>query len=322
MNRLSISVCFPLASAKDTLAEALLSAIDQSAPPAEVIIIDQSQDHSVFLIAKNIIEHTQPGLRINYIHTSIKGLVHAKSIAVQVFNSDVLLFGEDDMIFDRNYFQEVLTSFSNYPTLMGVSSLIDEPPFTTSQRLKNLITYHSKLLIDNRQIFSRLMHISNNIIFSPKLYGGSSAWRREVFRVVNFEPNLILHFTEDIYFSHKVNSTFGPCSTALLPLPKSTHRSETNLLRYRADIFRQRVFEELQFVITFSESSFSRCKDSAIVVLTRLTEATFLAPWTSTPLLLFAIFSALLDSFFGSYPYQTTTYANSNLDHINPQTKL
>ena len=301
----------------------MLSVVYQSNPPSELVIIDQCQDNSVYLILQDIIKQARLDFPFIYVQTGVKGLVHAKALAAKLFNSDVLVFGEDDMFFSPNYFETILCAFSLYPSLMGLSGLIDEPPFTMSQKLRHFFTNYFPLLKDDRQLASRSPSGFNQILFSPKLYGGSSAWRREVFQSVAFEPNLILHFTEDIFFSHKVNSVYGTSSTALLPCIKSIHNSETNLRRFDPLIYRQKLYEELHFVKTFSSSFAFRFRDSVVLVLLRLAEAVLLAPLTSKPLLFLSLFSALIDSIYGFYPFQTIYNGPVNLAVVmSPSSQL
>lgn len=159
---------------------------------------------------------------------------------------------------------------------------------------------------DRRQFLSRRALPSTQPVLCSKLYGGSSAWRLATLKSVRFNLDLVLHYTEDIYYSMTVNKVLGYPCTSILTHVSSIHSSTTNTNRYNFHIFRQRLYEQYVLARTFDNSAISTLWSYTILLTLYLLEVLVKAPLLKKASLSLAIFLALIDSLFPLYKYHTT----------------
>ena len=98
-----ISFAIPTINRPDDLKKAVESIVEQTRLPDELIIVDQSSDNKSKIIVENILKKF-PQIKLKYIWDSkIKGLVQARQVAQVKSVGSLLLFGEDDIILEKEY---------------------------------------------------------------------------------------------------------------------------------------------------------------------------------------------------------------------------
>jgi len=294
MTSLNCSVCFPIIRKSPILIESILSCFCGSIIPDQLIFIDQSSSANLHEFLQKTLEEIPKSTKIIYIESQIRGLVYAKALATLYCTSDIIIFGEDDLVLPSKYLDGIIKFFTENLDQVGTCCLIDEPEFTIPQTLKQLLLRSSRILYDPRQSLSRATGKLPRQILSSKLYGGSSAWRISTLRKIPFEPNRILHYTEDIYHSMLVNQSYGYPCTSILTNFHAKHFSITNKNRYKINIFKQRVYEEFLLIITFSPNPVEAAWSYLLLSVLRLSEIILNAPIATKPVLsLVVVFSAI-----------------------------
>jgi glycosyltransferase involved in cell wall biosynthesis len=206
---LKISIVIPTLDRPREIGKAVESIGLQLQKCDELIIIDQSKKHTSKEIVGKILSDA-PNVRLKYVHDpNIRGLVAAKSVGVSFSSGDIVCFLDDDIVLETGYFDAVRDSFQQNLSMVGSSGyIINESKNRLYAVIKSL--FYRGIFYDPRSlIFSECCKNRHNLIPCRVLSGGVSAWRREVFDVVDFDLRNELHLTEDIDFSTRVFDVFG-----------------------------------------------------------------------------------------------------------------
>ena len=220
------SVILPTKNRPNDLLNAIISIINQTICPTQLIVVDQSDT----LEASNLVNDylVKMGFYdINYIYNPlIDGLVNAKNVGVENAYGDIILFLEDDVILEPNYIEEIIFGFNNNSDMVGCSGVIINT--LDRGRLYLFISklFHRGIFKDIREDVYRAISLNNQnynkMIKSNMISGGVSAWRRDVFLQVPFDTSNSFHMLEDIDFSTRVVEKLGE-NLYINPFAKLTH---------------------------------------------------------------------------------------------------
>lgn len=205
-----ITAVIPTRNRPDDLMNAVLSVFEQKRAPDEFLIIDQSPADESKVRVRTLAQKF-PNVNLVYLHdTSITGLVHAKKIASEKAMGDIVCFLEDDIVLEAEYFQQIEKGFVDVPQMVGCSGIITNP-FSQPPAYNFIFHFfHRGIFRDKRlMIYGQYNGIGHDLIVSDKISGGLSAWRRDVFKVVSFDPSNNYFMLEDIDFSTRVVEKFG-----------------------------------------------------------------------------------------------------------------
>ncbi|MGZ4846458.1 MAG: glycosyltransferase family 2 protein [Halobacteriota archaeon] len=111
----SISVVIPTKNRPLDVLECIRSVENQSILPAEIIIVDASDDDRLEALA---CKRSIGRIKIEYVRSE-PGLTHQKNMGVQKSSSDIVLVLDDDVILNENFVEEILNVF-NDPRLDGI----------------------------------------------------------------------------------------------------------------------------------------------------------------------------------------------------------
>lgn len=109
MEKLTVSVAIPTRNRLESFKECMLSVLDQTLLPEEIIIVDQSDERSIekWLSVSNV-----PGeVRVVYVHSLVPGLPRARNAAIDLCRSNILVAMDDDMNLDQHFLAEVVGMF-------------------------------------------------------------------------------------------------------------------------------------------------------------------------------------------------------------------
>lgn len=208
MRQIKISVVIPTKNRPDDLFAAVSSIASQSRLPDELCIVDQSRDERSKLKVDKALSRSK--IPTQYIHdTSILGLVEAKSVSVKKVSGDLICFLEDDIVLEKNYLVEIERGFIENSSMLGCCGIITNPPVYSKFRLNVFRLFHTGLFYDKRvEVFGNFSGAGHPLILSNMISGGVSAWRREVFKEIEFDVRNQFHMYEDIDFSLRVYSHY------------------------------------------------------------------------------------------------------------------
>lgn len=207
---LKITAVIPTKNRPDDLLNAVESVFNQTRVPDEFLIIDQSPSNEsrdkIIALADRY-----PKVNLNYRHDiNIHGLVHAKKVAVELAKGEIVCFLEDDVTLEVDYLEQIEKGFMDNPHMVGCSGIITNPLQNSS--FYNLIfnIFHRGIFLDKRNmIYGNYSGKGHKLIPSDKISGGLSAWKKDVFQQVFFDPSNKFFMLEDVDFSTRVVKKFG-----------------------------------------------------------------------------------------------------------------
>lgn len=214
----------------------LKSVKEQTIYPSEILIIDGSINNKTEIILKeNKIE------RLKYFLVSDKerGLTKQRNFGISnvAVNSEIVCFLDDDTVLDKNYFEELIKTYNNYPKALGVGGYIinetkwekinddykpsidefyfdgwkrkDGTRFVLRKRLhldSNCLPGFSPLFSHGRSI--GFLPPSNKIYEVEQLMGGVSSFKKSVFEKLSFSTYFEGYgLYEDADFTLRVSKT-------------------------------------------------------------------------------------------------------------------
>lgn len=208
---MNITAVIPTKNRPADLEKAINSILMQRTLPQQLVIIDQSEtDESRNRVVSLCVNASN--LLLKYVHDAgIDGLVAAKAASLIWANGDLICFLEDDVVLEPDYFYEMEAGFLKNPDMLGCCGLVVDVGSMPSGYIFFFNIFHRGIFRDLRVG----VHGSNptrggDLIPSPTLSGGLSAWRREVFDVVRFDTGNDFFMLEDIEFSTRAASVLGP----------------------------------------------------------------------------------------------------------------
>jgi len=209
---LVISAAIPTRNRPVDLVAAVQSVLDQTRPPDELLIIDQSSGYESQRAVTAMFTEATP-TRLVYVHdASIAGLVFAKRAVVERASGALVCFLEDDIVLESSYFAEIEAGFVARPLMCGCSGVITNLP--SSSRVYaalNLLSFRGIFRDPRIRIFTSRAKYGETLIRCDILSGGLSSWRRKVFDHVAFDTANGFFMLEDIEFSTRVVRAYGNC---------------------------------------------------------------------------------------------------------------
>jgi len=203
----TITAVIPTKNRPVDLVKAVASVLEQCRLPDELVVVDQSASTESKVGVEALLA-SRPNVLVRYCHDpSIGSLVEAKQAAVTIASSEIVCFLEDDIVLDAEYIAEIERVFVVRQHALGCSGIIrnaprDSPFYVALHRI-----FFQGIFRDQRPRIQAGAGVAG-IVPSNVLWGGQTAWKREVFARVPFDPRF--HMMEDIEFSTRVVRKLGP----------------------------------------------------------------------------------------------------------------
>lgn len=209
----------PTKNRQDDLFKIITSISDQNILPEVLVIIDQSETNCKADIKKIL----NKKINFKYFHkTNIKSLTEAKNFSLSHIKNDIIFFLEDDIILKKNFFKAILNIFEKKRNILGMCGiLVNERKINYFSKLYNFLFLNGIFKDIRPSLWNN--RSKEKFIYSNKISGGISAWRKKVFKKLSFDKKNKLHLFEDVDFSVRVNKIW-PQSTGILTLAKVVHK--------------------------------------------------------------------------------------------------
>ena len=109
-----------------SLEETIDSLIDQDYPSEgyEIIIVDNNSHDSTFSRIQEICMNCDGQKNIKYILEKRRGLVYARHTGAAHAKGEILFFGDDDAIYEKNLISEIVSVYIRYPDVGAVGTKI------------------------------------------------------------------------------------------------------------------------------------------------------------------------------------------------------
>lgn len=208
---LSISSVIPTKNRKQDLLAAVISILEQTRLPDELIVIDQSNSSEAQPAVSDLVATRAPAMRLVYVYDpSINGLIDAKRAAVAQAKSDIVCFHEDDVVLEPAYIEETEKAFIDNPAMLGSSGIVTNVPMLSENYRRFFHLFHRGIFYDKRvDVHGVVSAKKAPLIPSRYLSGGLSAYRSSVFDAIPYDLENHLFMLEDIDFSTRAADHFG-----------------------------------------------------------------------------------------------------------------
>lgn len=207
---MKITAVIPTKNRPIDLERAVKSILHQSTCPSQLLVIDQSDSKiSQEVVTRLCTEF--PDVRLDYVYDpNITGLVPAKAASIGLSTGDLVCFLEDDVVLERDYFLEIESGFTKQPEMLGCCGVIAHVSKLSLGYVRFFKIFHRGIYRDPRVgVHGFTTGKGHALIPSPTLSGGTSAWRKNVFDVVQFDTLNDFFMLEDIDFSTRAVAVFG-----------------------------------------------------------------------------------------------------------------
>lgn len=114
---MTISVVIPTCNRYDTIHRIIDSILKNSFLPAEIIVVDQSDNNNTNEIINKIDNKKVP---IIYHQDDGKGAARARNIGWRLSNGDIISFVDDDAIVVQNWIKSIIDTFQSYNNKIGI----------------------------------------------------------------------------------------------------------------------------------------------------------------------------------------------------------
>ena len=193
----------------DDLRTMLLSLLEQSHRPDQIVIVDSSAD------PVSAVTQAFPELDIKYIHHTPPSASAQRNIGIRAVDSDIELIGflDDDVVLAQNALEIMLKFMQTAPENFGGCAFnLMNPPSRSVSRLKEsalsrgLGLYSDKKGIVMPSGWQTLTGTVKNTTFVEWLPSGAAVWRRELFDSFRFDEFFDGYsYLEDLDFSYGVS---------------------------------------------------------------------------------------------------------------------
>ncbi len=228
---MEISLVIPTKNRSEKLKKLLYSVLKQTVLPKEVIIVDDSDNLRTKELIKKLKKlFLEKNIQIKYIMPSEnkkKSISRARNIGAKKAKGDIIVFIDDDVVIDKNYFKEILKVFEKNPNALGVQGTImnmEYSPFWNS--IKKVFYYwHAerdkcRVLPSGKTTYA---YRPNRIIQCEWHFTINAAYKKEIFKEFSFNEKLLGYsLGEDKEFSYKIYKKY-PHSLFQTPHAKVYH---------------------------------------------------------------------------------------------------
>lgn len=219
--------------------ECLKSIIEQTVHPMEIIILNSSFDGSWEKVKGEFDDifkkMRDAGIAVKHINLPGASLPHARNTGAKFGKGRIILFLDDDVVLERDYIENLIKVYEEYPDAMGVQGFITNrinpnSPLIRFSFLKLLwrllqrgyyeVNVHKQL----PSLFEVLPYRVTQVIRRESFSGTNMSYRREVFKSLEFDERLKKYaIGEDKDFSYRVYRLF-PGSLYQTPHAKLVHQ--------------------------------------------------------------------------------------------------
>src|SRR3989344_2349500 len=193
----------------------------------EVLVIDNNTDDKAKKVIKSIKNN-----KIKYFKSEVNSLTVSRNLGINKADkkSKIIIFLDDDVSLEKDYFDKIIEVFNEYPNAVGVSGYY----FPENYKINRLEINIRKLALLENWTVNKAKVLSafgasypyklTKIINSEWLSGFNMAYKKEVFGKDKFEEKFFKYaLAEDFEFSTRINKKYQR-SLFITPYAKLTHR--------------------------------------------------------------------------------------------------
>jgi glucosyl-dolichyl phosphate glucuronosyltransferase len=231
----SISVVIPTYNRAKDLKETLSSIFDQTADAREILVVDDSDNNETELLidSLNQLKQVKGSADLFYIRNrGEKSATIARNLGIRMARGDIVLFLDDDINLDKNYFSEIGNVFGDMPGAKGAQGwMVQEhrKGFINGLLRMAARAFYLGHTVDNQcraypSTNVTYPHTLDRVISCEWLHGCNCAVRREALEEFNFDEKLKGYtWKEDLDISYRIYRKY-PGSLYITPKARLIHK--------------------------------------------------------------------------------------------------
>jgi len=262
---MQISIVIPTYNRVRDLSECLDSIVCQTICPQEVIIVDNSDKDKEEV--RKLVEDLVPSFKkknvnLQYVHNKKENsLTVARNIGINKAAGEIISFLDDDVVLEKNYYEEIIKIYSEYPNALGVEGMVISEIPAGGEKIKFIFTqllgklFYLGFREQNKCRLLPSMGVTypmeEKICNCQWLSGCSSTFRKKILEEIKPDENLKKYSdNEDLDLSYRIFKKY-PNTLFLAPKAKCHHKESKKGrlvkkdLIYMSQIYRLYLFFKL-----------------------------------------------------------------------------
>jgi len=180
------SLLIPTYRRPETLKRCLQSALDQTRPPDELIVITRADDYETKAVASRLFEEAS-GTGITCLHATVNepGLINAQNAGLAVATGDIVCFTDDDVVLPPTWLARIEEHFErdSVGAIGGRDRLMYAPPRDEPAQVVGRLTWFGRMIGNHNKIIPGGPRVVDHI------KGCNMSFRRIL--APSLDPNLI-----------------------------------------------------------------------------------------------------------------------------------
>jgi GT2 family glycosyltransferase len=210
------------------LAACLDSILGQSAPPLEVIVVDNDARRSAqATLCPYEAQYRAQRILLRYQASPKNSPSCARNLGVQLAQGDIVLFLDDDVVLEKDYLSEILKVYAACPTALGVQGYITNS--YEGPRFWRKVFFQPDCTPDVCRVLPSIRSIypltPKTILPCEHLSGSNASYRHSILMEFPQDENLLKYsFGEDLDQSYRIFQRH-PDTLWLTPFARCIHKN-------------------------------------------------------------------------------------------------
>jgi len=227
---MKVSVVIPTYHRPRDLSVGLDSILTQRLTPLEIIVVDNGSDTATeTLLRQREKDFADQGIALRYVRNDRNSLTAARNLASRLSSGDIVLFLDDDVILEADYFREILRVYETNPNALGVQGyIVPEQSRRVHDFLHRLFFWYHLERNGCRvlpSISATYPLMLDKVIPCQLLSGANHSYRRHVLEEFQYDERLIKYSDgEDLEHSYRVFRRY-PGSLFITPFARLVHNT-------------------------------------------------------------------------------------------------
>jgi GT2 family glycosyltransferase len=176
----------------------------------QIVIVDNHLKR----LGREVVENYADRLMIDYIENDVNSLTSGRSIGAKATNSNVVIFLDDDVILSKDYLENIVEFYKEYPSATGMQGIFHVGDYSKLKNVFNRIFWLFHYSKDNYAVYPSIQasYAGNitDVTVCQWFSGTNFSYKRNVLSEIPFDLNLVKYCEgEDIDYSFRVHQTFG-----------------------------------------------------------------------------------------------------------------
>jgi glucosyl-dolichyl phosphate glucuronosyltransferase len=176
----------------------------------KIIVVDNHPKS----IGEKIVDQYLNDLDITYIKNNVNSLTSGRSKGSKVVESEIVLFLDDDVTLNINYFKEMIDFYEAYPDANGMQGMFDVGNYSKLKNSFNAFFWLFNYTKDEYKVYPSIQASYSGAVHKITkcewFSGTNFSYKRQVIKEIDFDLNLLKYCEgEDIDYSYRVYKGFG-----------------------------------------------------------------------------------------------------------------